>query len=173
MLNDFGAGEYVKDYFSEKRYEFLVTRSLGHSVPYINKKEQMAGEEYCGKLIKADGNECIMEIAGAYPDDTLKSLRRSFRCEKDGMVLRDEFEFSQQPSEVCERFVTLTEPKVDKLKGRINLNGHSVLFEPLMFDIHITSEVYSNHEGLPTTAYLIDAIAKKNIQVMTCEFKFI
>lgn len=170
-LCDFGAGEYVKDYFSDKRYEFLVNRSLGHSVPYINGKEQAAGSEYRGELICADDNRVVLEISGAYPDETLLSLKRSFEIREDGIILKDEFEFSEQPNEVVERFITHEEPKIDMQRGKIEAGDCVLEFEPKLYDVCVTKEIYSNHAGEPTAAYLIDASAKEPAQVMVLGLK--
>lgn len=43
FLTDLGAGEYVKSYFQNKRYDFLPTSSRGHSVPIINGYVQRPG----------------------------------------------------------------------------------------------------------------------------------
>ncbi len=170
VLCDFGAGEYVKDYFREKRYEFLVTRSLGHSVPYINGREQAAGAEYCGKLLRADDDGAMLEIGGAYPDKTIQSVKRSFRFTEDGAVMRDEFEFSAPPSEVKERFVTLIEPQIDAVRGKIVIGAYAIDFSPQIHEVEVSTEVYSDHRGKPTKAYLIDAIAKNPAQVMVWDW---
>ena len=46
LLTDLGAGEYTKDYFGDGRYDILCNRSMGHSVPLVNGREQCAGREY-------------------------------------------------------------------------------------------------------------------------------
>lgn len=170
-LCDFGAGEYVKDYFSDKRYEFLVNRSLGHSVPYVNGKEQAAGAEYRGELLFADENQAVMEIGGAYPDSTLRSLRRCFQVEEDGVILRDEFEFSEPPTEVVERFVTHEEPCLQAGEGMVGIGDCVIEFSPQLYDVRVTKEMYSNHAGDATAAYMVDVQAKKLEQSMTWEYK--
>lgn len=166
VLCDFGPGEYVKDYFSNKRYEFLVNRSLGHSVPYVNGKEQVSGLEYGGKLLSADENGAVMEISGAYPDETLTSLKRSFQIKEDGIIMRDEFAFSEPPTEVKERFVTWIEPRIDEEHSKIIIGKYAIIFAPQIHEVSISEEVYSDHRGNPTKAYLIDATARVPAQVM-------
>lgn len=166
VLCDLGAGEYVKDYFSDKRYEFLVNRSLGHSVPFINGKEQAAGADYFGKLLHADKDSAVIEIGSAYPDETLKSLKRSFRFSENDVFMRDEFEFSKVPSAIQERFVTLFEPTLDISGGKIIIDAYAIDFSPQIYEVSISEEVYSDHRGNPTKVYLIDMTVKHPAQTL-------
>ncbi|WP_248517953.1 heparinase II/III domain-containing protein [Salinarchaeum laminariae] len=43
LLTDLGSARYDDEYFSPQRYEYLAARSLGHSVPYVDGSEQVAG----------------------------------------------------------------------------------------------------------------------------------
>ena len=64
VLTDLGAGEYTKGYFGETRYESLCCRSLGHSVPIIDGREQMEGSEYKALSFEAnEEGETIIEFA--------------------------------------------------------------------------------------------------------------
>ncbi|MCD7806137.1 MAG: heparinase II/III-family protein [Lachnospiraceae bacterium] len=46
FLTDLGAGEYDRDYFSEKRYQAVCNNSFGHSVPIVSGQGQREGEAY-------------------------------------------------------------------------------------------------------------------------------
>jgi hypothetical protein len=102
LICDLGAGDYIKQLFSEGRYELLSTRSLGHDVPLVNGCEQGTGAEFrASDLVRAQdgaGDGLSMELAGAYPPEAgLRSLRRTVRLRRDGserVELTDEIEFS-------------------------------------------------------------------------------
>lgn len=52
LISELGRGRYVNGYFGDQRYEFLPTRSLGHSVPFVNGCEQGLGAEYKAKVMQ-------------------------------------------------------------------------------------------------------------------------
>ncbi|MBO5146119.1 MAG: heparinase II/III family protein [Lachnospiraceae bacterium] len=81
LLADLGAGEYTKDYFSDKRYDILCNRSAGHSVPLVNGREQCAGKEYCADRFSwnEDENELTISFAGAYEKGSLNGLVRRIK----------------------------------------------------------------------------------------------
>ncbi|MFR6332585.1 MAG: hypothetical protein ACLUOI_29915 [Eisenbergiella sp.] len=63
LLTDLGAGEYTRDYFSEKRYEILCNHSFGHSVPVIDGKGQKEGTEYaCSHLKRTAAAEPLFPL---------------------------------------------------------------------------------------------------------------
>ena len=68
-LADLGSMEYNKDTFTQKRYTFFQNSSLGHSLPIIDGREQLAGFDRYGTPLKADKNEFSMQINKAYGDD--------------------------------------------------------------------------------------------------------
>ena len=86
-------------------------------------------------------------------------------------MMRDDFEFSVPPSEVKERFVTPIEPQVDAERGKIIIGDYAIDFAPQIHEVNVSTEIYSNHSGEPTKAYLIDATAKELAQTMSWEWK--
>ncbi len=112
FLEDPGAPVYDAKTFGEERYYNLFCRSLGHSVPLVNGKEQAAGKEYCGSIeevaaLPDGGWTATMEISRAYPDETLKSLQRTFVLQADGgLRLEDRYSFAAKPQSLEENFVT-------------------------------------------------------------------
>jgi len=88
LLTDLGRNDYKADYFGEGRYEYLATRSLGHSVPYVNGHEQAAGPEYEAfvvERIESDDRDTFgVDIAGCYPESAgLDSLWRTIELDRD------------------------------------------------------------------------------------------
>jgi len=80
LVCDLGKGEYVKESFGPKRYEFLTTRSLGHNVPLLNGVEQGTGAEFRAGDFQVgptdDGVRVEMDLAAAYPTEAGVDLLR-------------------------------------------------------------------------------------------------
>ena len=89
VVCDLGAGEYIKQLFSDTRYELLSTRGCGHNVPIINGVEQKEGREFCATDFRpqpGDGSMGVsMELATAYPPEAgLTSLERRVTLDRSG-----------------------------------------------------------------------------------------
>ncbi len=54
VVVEIGAPEYTKDFFRENRYQYLAARTLGHSLPIVNGREQAAGPQYASKVISCE-----------------------------------------------------------------------------------------------------------------------
>lgn len=92
-LSDVEFGRYDRDYFGDNRYEYLVARSLGHSVPYVNGHEQAAGEEFAARVVdraaEADRERFAFDLADCYPSAAgLSSLRRSIELDRAADAVR-------------------------------------------------------------------------------------
>lgn len=86
-LFEIGAPEYVRRYFGPERYTFLASRSLGHSVPFVNGVEQAAGREFAAEVRDArtgeDRVEFVVDLTRCYPAEAnCRSLVRSCVFEK-------------------------------------------------------------------------------------------
>jgi hypothetical protein len=70
-LIEIGAPEYTRAFFSDKRYDFLAARSLGHSVPFISGCEQSAGRAFAAPVLKTDiGGDRVefsVDLTKCYP----------------------------------------------------------------------------------------------------------
>lgn len=127
-LVDPGAPIYTKDTFGPKRYEILHCRSLGHSVPSVNGREQRAGSQYVGTLATQNlategratrGEKTLrIDLSKAYPDATLRTLIRTLTLRRDGSLrLLEEYAFSRKPVSVEEGFVTFDPVTIEKGGG--------------------------------------------------------
>lgn len=154
ILSDFGSGEYVRDYFSDKRYDFFVCGSQGHNLPIINGKMQKAGKEHYGKVLTATDNVMCIEAGQAYDIDGLESFKRTLEFFDAEIVLIDEFEGDVY--EICERFITLEKVEVKKNGFKIG----SVDFETDSMPIIDTVE-YNKHNGEIAYANKIDFYLKE------------
>jgi hypothetical protein len=106
LIADVGRGRYTKDYFREKRYEYFVNSSLGHSVPVPNGQLQQNGQEFTAQLIEhqtGDSEDLLhIEMKDAYPAEAgLESLQRRVILHRErpqGWVeLEDHFRFAGGP----------------------------------------------------------------------------
>ena len=97
-------------------------------------------------------------MKGGYDIDTLTSLVRDFECFEDSVRLTDTYEFSETPTSVTERFVSLL--PIEEKDGAL-LCGDSVLvFDRDAFDISFGSEVVSRKRSPKETVYYVDLCLK-------------
>lgn len=121
LIADMGAGRYTKDYFGDKRYEYFVNSSFGHSVPVVNGQLQGVGRDYAAELIEhratADEDMLFLELKGVYPVEAgLHSLRRRLtlhRQASQGWVeVVDQFAFADSPDSFESVLTTFNEVEV-------------------------------------------------------------
>ena len=121
LIKEIGAPEYVRNFFlAARRYEFLAARSLGHSLPVINGREQAVGREFGGEIVRADRDldpvEFIAELGGAFPADA--GLRRwtrrlVFDKPRGQLTWEDRFELGE-PGEI-ESALIVDAPEIVRL----------------------------------------------------------
>ncbi len=143
-LCDPGSGVYNLAYFDKRRYESIFTRSMGHSVPRFEGKEQQPGAQYRGEMTQPAPKTLEVRFEKAYPVDTLESLKRVFSMNNDGtLTLVDSFAFRSDGLEVEEGFMTWQKVKVKGDTARIESKSGTLLlraesggtFEVETFDI--------------------------------------
>lgn len=164
LLTDLGAGEYVKEYFREGRYNILCNRSLGHNLPLIAGKEQVAGKEYAAtEFVTSENSQvgCVsMELSGAYEACELSSYKREFTFYKGTgeLVVEDTFMCMEEEVTVTQNLVTQYEPMIIAQAGRIVIAGEK---ETVTVDVaegatfRMKEMDHSNHSGEPEKVYLI------------------
>lgn len=91
LIAEIGLPEYTAAYFSPARYEFLAARTLGHSLPIINGREQAAGGEFFAVVRRGDTGALVAEfeaeLAGAYPAEAnCEGFSRRLVLDKAGGV---------------------------------------------------------------------------------------
>lgn len=155
-LADFGCGVYVKDTFDDRvRYTLINNGSHGHSVPVINGKYQCFGKEYSARNIEMKGDFFALDIEGAYENDIVNKIRRSFEIKENSVVLRDRFEYSDKTESVTERMVTWTKPVIGE--GYVDLGTAEVKFDKNRYQASVSEDVYRSHDDThDVTVYLID-----------------
>lgn len=168
FITDLGSGEYVKDYFNERRYLFLCNSSRGHSVPIINHFAQEAGPDSRAELLsyeeRESGQLCItLDLSRCYP--AAAGLKRFIRTllfipERECMELRDYVSLNKEgPVSITERFISrlsikIHEDKTIAIQGKnseLLLNDSSGIALP-----EINQEQYKDHNGCLQTISILD-----------------
>lgn len=105
IVTEIGAPEFRKDYFGEKRYQFLASRTSGHSLPISNGSEQVAGPRHVSSVIsrEIDANHVLfsVELTNCYPSTAhCTEIVRGFELDKRKGILRvkDFYDLSKQDS---------------------------------------------------------------------------
>jgi len=112
VLTDPGAPVYTAKTFGPRRYEILFCRSLGHSVPIVNGREQPAGSRFYGTIsVEGLGGRgekiAVIDMTHAYDDPTLERLERRLALSPQGaLTITDSFTFRRKPRALEEGFVT-------------------------------------------------------------------
>ena len=179
FLTDLGAGCYTADYFGEKRYEYMQTRSRYHNLPLINDQEQIAVPEE-GKVEQVTISEdCVgitMELGRLYLLPELTSLRRTITSDvtKGEILLQDSVIVNE---EICleEGFVSYLRPTLSE-EGRIILQGQqgmvTLFYDPTLFDYKPEELIFENHYGERTIAYRTGLCLKEKKKDVTMNLSF-
>lgn len=159
FLDDLGAGEYTKDYFSDKRYEIFCNRGKSHNIPIINGIDQKAGEKYRSDRFEFDEKQDIsISFARAYGLDSVKSLFRSIHLDQDTGDLTVTDQILCDPSdEIIENLVTRL--PVELLDGQAVIRGSRssavLTAEGAAENFRLEEVEHSNHSGEPETIRVI------------------
>ncbi len=159
LVVEIGAPEYTKDFFREKRYQYLAARTLGHSLPIINGCEQAAGPQYAAKVLSYDlGEDHVefsLELAACYPPSAqCTELVRSFYFEKTRGRLRvkEFFELlkheSFETSIIAEEVITLSGERTAVIGGTLIVRPFD---ETVIAGVQV--QEYRDHSGAPRKVY--------------------
>lgn len=177
FLTDLGAGEYTKDYFSEKRYQIICNNSFGHSVPVIDGQGQESGREYgCSRFAAEPDGRVSIEFHDAYPKGVLTGLQRDFCFDRrtGELQVKDEIAFCgpKVDQTVKENLVTQILPelsegqillKTPKGTCTIKTGQPKERMEVLEYD-------HSNHQGKMEKVYAIQWPAEVTCGRAVCDF---
>jgi hypothetical protein len=111
--------QYVKETFSERRYEIWAMRSDFHNVPLVNGCVQLHGAGATGSdAVFVNGEDAAtfgVDISSAYPPASgLVRWRRTSMLSRAARTvrIRDEFRFSRSENRYEQRFMTACAPRV-------------------------------------------------------------
>ncbi|MDX8044526.1 heparinase II/III family protein [Gracilibacillus sp. S3-1-1] len=180
FLRDLGSGEYHKDYFNDKRYQFVCNSAEGHSIPVINGLYQREGAHFFGTMKKhheSNTHESIkLDISSAY-EEPLRFFRQFdwYKSDKPQLIVTDCFTFDEQPSSLTESFIADDFP-YDIQDQTIYLKGKKetlqISYEQTKVIPNVKRKSFRNHQGEQEyyLHILFDAIdLEKN---MTIRFAF-
>lgn len=160
FLTDLGSGLYTRDYFSEGRYAIFCNSSLSHSVPIINGKEQLAGNQFkaCNTKYDKSNNIIEMDISLAYNIEELSSLTRKISISHKTILLEDKIDFTGEELHITERFITKIQPIIKR--DKVILYGIDNFLTIQLSDLMISPDIkefkHINHKGSTETVYAID-----------------
>lgn len=179
FIADLGAGRYTADYFGEKRYELVHTRSRYHNLPLIGEQEQIATPEECQVEHVAVEGEYVgitMELGMFYFVPELTSLKRSFVSDmsKGNIILKDEVRATKEIT-VEESFMTYIRPSVLK-DGEIIIQGEkgqlSLSYDYALLEYYLEELTFENHYSEQVTAYRMSFLMKEKRLNTSMEFLF-
>ena len=177
LLHDIGSGEYNKDYFSAKRYEFFCCSSRGHSVPIVNGTYQLEGKSHAAHNVVLREDGMSADIAAAYGDATLLSLVRDLHFDRQSGALRltDTYRFSEVPTSVTERLIATTEPKLTG-EGIVTVTSGGETLTIAYDAARLTPKVHTETEvrstGSRRVSYLLDFELKIGEKEFSLTFDF-
>ena len=154
---DPGVGEYTKDYYSPNRYNIFLPSARAHSVPIINGEYQVFGRREGGVIIEEE-KRFKFYIHNGYVIDSLRSATRDIECLEDGVRITDEFEFTEMPTSLAERFVSLLPIEVGE--GRLTCGDSTLYFDKDAFLVTVSSEEAPRKGGKSETVYYADLTLK-------------
>lgn len=174
---DLGAAEYSKDYFSERRYEYIHTRSFGHSVPVINDQEQQTGKKSFVTVdsIDKDTGEIVYDLTHAYNIPELTSYKRIFNCNsKNAHVhIKDQFSFAEKGNHIEQRLILsdmeLKEESIEELFFVKENVGLTIVLPSGNRDVKVEPLDYTDHYGEKKKGIVIRIISEATKRDHTSE----
>ena len=150
FLDDLGAGEYTRAYFSDKRYEIFCNRGKSHNIPIIGEVDQKAGSEYRADQFELkEDNRIFISFAKAYGIEAQKVYRQIQLDEKTGELTVCDYIQCRPDVSVYENLITKLPVKVEQDSIVIYGEKHRVKIstEGRHGEFCIETVDHSNHEG--------------------------
>ena len=169
-FTDPGKAEYTRQYFSAERYKQLVCSSRGHSVPIINGEAQVKSDKRSVIYDEAE-NRYAFSMENGYAIPTLTSLRRDFVCDPEGISLTDEYDFTETPESIIERFVSCREITVEG-DGTVYCGDSVLKYDAERFETTVSVESVQRAPGSVGNVWLLDLKLKKPEKKMVLSFRF-
>ena len=173
MITEIGSPEYVKDFFSERRYEFLAARTLGHSLPIINGCEQSFGRGSEAEVVSCElGQEIArfsIEATRCYPAKAgCRRLMRHFHLNKSAgrLEVRDEFELeagSTVETAICTEHTAVFRKGGAMIKPAGGVELRILPLRGTKVD-RIETHPYAAHDGTPREIHRIVLVLTKNAE---------
>jgi hypothetical protein len=153
LVMDLGAGVYTRQYFSSERYNIFEPSSRSHCVPIIDGEYQFVGREASSSDVSYTKGRFSMDIAGAYPTDKARSVKRSFDMDDTTVTLTDVFDV-KDGCEIKERFVSLVKPEM--------VSDGVITFGECKFSYFGEADIVtSTEETYHGTCYIVDFVLRE------------
>ena len=169
-LVDIGGGEYTRQYFGPERYTILCNSSRGHSVPIINGNLQVTSKEKSVIYVEKE-DEYSFSMQNAYSIETLKALTRTFKCDADGVSMTNQYDFTEKPTEIVERFVSML--PAEKVSEGVRVGDTVIVYDKSKFDLTFSTEGHTRSTNNVETVYIIDLKVKEPAVDTKVEIRFI
>ena len=168
-FTDPGGGEYTRQYFGPERYTILEPSARSHSLPIINGEYEVKKTGMSTIYEEGEGKYAF-SMENAYDIPTLKSLKRSFVCTDDEIILTDTYTLTEDPTSIVERFVTLVEPKIEE--GKVTVGETVFEYDKNLFTLELNTDTCVRKGKKEETLYMIDLTPKTLAKEMEFTFKF-
>ncbi len=163
IIVEIGAPEYTREFFSDKRYQSLAARSLGHSVPLVNGVEQHEGSAFRGHVLSHSFTPVnatfVADLTMAYPPEARlqKSVRYIHFDKYNGFLkIQDEYEL-KSGTDIESAIIVPVEPMRQADGVVLHIGGKLYGLRPeagtQISDIQAHS--YHDHQGTPRDIYRI------------------
>ena len=165
IVTDLGPGVYSQQYFNkETRYSFIECSSLGHSVPYFGDVIQKFGAEYTSKDTKFENGVFSSDIAGAYGDENVKSIKRSFSFTDNTITLNDKFVYTGS-EKITDRLALKVKPEL--VNGTVVAGDLTVKFDDDTAEVVLSETQTSKNKPV----YFADFVLKEGKDEITLVFE--
>ena len=165
LITDLGPGVYSQQYFSaDTRYGIIECSSLGHSVPYFGDTVQKYGSEFTSTDVKFENGVFSFDMAGAYGDERVRSIKRAFSFTDKEITLQDSFDYTGD-APITERLVTRISPEVGD--GFVTVGELNIFFDKNACTLSVKEGKTSRN----TELYFIDFELKDTVREITLKFE--
>lgn len=151
FLEDLGAGEYTKKYFSTRRYEIFCNRGMSHNILVIDGVDQKDGREYRADKFELEGEDTIkISFAKAYGlASVYEAVRRISLEEATGNLTVSDCVRVNQGTPVCENLITRMPVSIEEDRVVIKGKKHNAILSASGkeggFKVNVVD--HSNHSG--------------------------
>lgn len=154
FLPDLGAGEYTRDYFHEKRYQIFCNSSVGHNVPVINGKGQLAGKEHRCKRFEVE-KDLVMDLTDAYEKDCVKSMIRkiAFDRKTGELTVEDSFIANANTETFEEGLISYAKPVIENDTFWLSGTEGDCTIIVDGSNLQVSEVDHANHDGSHITVY--------------------
>lgn len=172
---DLGAPQYTKDYFNDKRYDYIQASSKGHSVPIINGKYQVDGEGNFSRAIVYDQvNQLVTyDLTRAYENNEIDSFNRTFKLspEVNRLDVVDNYLFTVHHNQIEQR-IFFSKMEIESRTDFQLIFRNRVIRTIVTFLTYIESYTtnsfkYIDHFGSEKEATMVSIYAKN----IPCKYK--